>query len=124
MKKTSVSFGIPAYNEEKNIAFLIKDVLSQKNNNWILKEIIVVDDASSDRTIAKVKSFAKAPVKIIVHKKRSGKTAAFKDMIEAFKGDILIQFDADERLGGKTVVEKVVRGFQQFPNAMLVSGNK
>lgn len=123
-KRLKVTIGIPAYNEEKNIALLIRDILNQTTIGWVLKEIIVVDDNSSDDTVSKVKSFNNSAIKLISHKKRGGKTVAFKEMIKGFKGDILIQFDADERLGGKTVVEKVVKEFQQFSNAMLVSGNK
>lgn len=123
-KKIKVSFGIPAYNEEKNIANLIKDILEEKEKSWSLKEIIMVDDASTDGTVSKVKSFKMQPIKIISHKKRRGKTTGFNEMLKTFKGDLLIQLDADERLGGKLVVEKIVKEFERYPNVMLVSGNK
>lgn len=49
MKKLSVSVGIPAYNEEQNIASLIFGILKQKVNNITLKEIIVISDGSTDK---------------------------------------------------------------------------
>ena len=49
-KKLTVSVGIPAYDEEANIKSLLEAILQQRQENFILKSIIVVSDGSTDRT--------------------------------------------------------------------------
>jgi len=51
MKKLiTVSIGIPAYNEEANIGKLLSSLIKQKEAGFIIKEIIVVSDQSTDKT--------------------------------------------------------------------------
>ena len=52
-----VSIGIMAYNEEKNIGNLLKTLLKQ--NLSFVKEIIVVNSGSTDKTAKIVKKFTK-----------------------------------------------------------------
>ena len=54
-KKPTLSIGIPAFNEEANIYFLLKDLLSQKMDQFNLERIIVNSDGSTDDTIEQVK---------------------------------------------------------------------
>ncbi len=87
---------IPAYNEEKTIADIIK------NLKKYVDEIIVVDDASNDKTyeIATLNS-----AKVIKHKKNRGYDKSIEDgFSEAVKAkaSIIITFDADgQHLAGE-----------------------
>lgn len=83
-----VSVIIPAYNEAKNIGRVL-DVL--KNIDW-LDEIIVVDDASADKT-SEIAS--KYQVKVIRHTKNQGKGGAMATGVKAAKYDLLLFLDAD-----------------------------
>lgn len=87
---------IPAYNEEKTIQTVLKAVLAVKLSGWS-KEIIVVNDHSTDQTRQKVEEFLKSHNDIIYleHSKNQGKGAAVKTGIEKSTGDYLIIQDAD-----------------------------
>ena len=73
IKLTSLSIGIPAYNEEGNITFLVNSILKQKLSGFILKEIIIVCDGCSDKTVSLVKSLKNNKIKLIVNSQRQGK---------------------------------------------------
>ena len=89
--KNRITIIIPVYNEEKYINTVINRV--KKNVNF-RKQIIVVDDNSSDQSkniIKKIKNIDKK----IFHKKNLGKGAAIKSAIPFVKGNIVIIQDAD-----------------------------
>ena len=89
--KNKVTIIIPVFNEKKYIEKIIK---SLKKNLNLKKQIIVVDDFSSDGTrniIKKIKNIDK----IVFHKKNLGKGAAIKSAIPYIKGDIVAIQDAD-----------------------------
>lgn len=101
---------VPAYNEEKNVASVIKDILKLKREYDI--EIIVVDDGSKDKT-AEVAKKAGAD-KIISYKKNRGKGAAFRAGIEAAKGEFIVQIDADHQFQPKEIpqfIEALRKGY-------------
>lgn len=90
----TVSIIIPAYNEEKTIKEVLDIVKSVDLSKLGLeKEIIVIDDCSSDSTAAIVaKEFG---VKLIKHKKNGGKGRAVRTGFEHATGDIFLIQDAD-----------------------------
>lgn len=102
--KITVSIGIPAYNEAANIEYLLKALLKQKLQGIILDKIIVVSDASTDKTIQKVKSFKSNKIIIIENKKRLGKSISENIIIKESKADILIMLDADVLPLGKDFI--------------------
>lgn len=91
-----LSIIIPAYNEEKTISEILKRVLDV-NYGDIDKEVLVVDDGSTDNTLSLAKEFAKThkEVKIIEHKRNKGKGSGVATGIKNATGDILIIQDAD-----------------------------
>ncbi len=123
-KKISVTIGIPAYNEENNIITLINDIFTQGGNNWDLKEIIVIDDHSSDKTNLLVRKISSEKIRIISHEKRMGKSTGMKELFTLFKSDLLILFDADERLKSDMFITNFVEEFLTDSQLMLASGDK
>ena len=93
MSKKVLTVVIPCYNEEKNIINIVNKVLESPIPN---KEIIVVDDCSTDGTRnvldAKIKPLVS---KIIYHEKNQGKGGALKSGVAAATGDVVIIQDAD-----------------------------
>ncbi|RLD14378.1 MAG: glycosyltransferase family 2 protein [Caldiserica bacterium] len=83
-----VSVIIPAFNEEKTIG----EVVETARNNPFVDEVIVVNDASTDRTpiIAKKKG-----AKVINFNQNKGKGWAYYEGVKASEGDIIVFLDAD-----------------------------
>ena len=95
MKEKKLSVIIPCFNEKDTIEKII-DKVSNVNINNIIKEIIVVDDASKDETVQILKTKIEPKVsKIIYKEKNAGKGAAIRTGIENATGDYIIFQDAD-----------------------------
>lgn len=94
-KKNKISIVIPAFNEEKTVG-LVLDALHKLKLEYD-KEIIVVDDGSSDKTsnIVKKKEENYKELKFIKHDKNMGKGAAVQTGLSFATGDILMVQDAD-----------------------------
>ncbi len=91
-KKIKLSVIIPCYNEIKTIDKLIQKVKSAKP---LEKEIIVVDDCSTDGTREQLIKYKKQIDNLILRKLNSGKGAALRDGIRVARGQIIIFQDAD-----------------------------
>ena len=82
---------IPVYNESKTITKILDKVIKTK----ISKQIIVVDDCSTDNSKKKILNFKSKIYKIIIHKKNLGKGAAIQSAQKFIKGKYTIIQDAD-----------------------------
>jgi glycosyltransferase involved in cell wall biosynthesis len=106
-----ISVVIPCYNERATIAGIIRAVRSAPYND---KEIIVVDDCSSDGTRELlVDELASSVSRLILHDKNAGKGAALRSGIEAATGDIVILQDADREYSPSEypdLVEPILNG--------------
>lgn len=88
-----ISIIIPCFNEKKYIEEIVKRVLDQ---NSISKEIIIVDDGSTDGTTEILKKNIETKVhKIIYLEKNFGKGNAIKEAIKFVNGQIILIQDAD-----------------------------
>lgn len=91
--KYTLSIVIPCYNEKDNIVPLIEKV---RQSHISKKEIIVIDDCSTDGTHKILKKEVKPIVsKILYHEKNKGKGAALRTGFSVATGDIVIVQDAD-----------------------------
>jgi len=87
-----LSLIIPAYNEEKIIAEVIKEINSILASQDLSYEILVVDDGSDDRTAEEA---ASAGARVISHPDNIGNGASIKTGIRNARGKLLLMMDAD-----------------------------
>lgn len=94
-----LSIIIPAYNEEKTIEAILDRVLEVQLTDDMEKELIIVDDHSSDGTAAFIQAYSeKHPdggIRFFRHDRNSGKGAALRTGIEHATGDFVVIQDAD-----------------------------
>ncbi|AUB55358.1 MULTISPECIES: glycosyltransferase [Methanobacterium] len=101
-KPMTVSVILPAYNEEKTVASVIKTVQAL---NYV-DEIIVVNDGSLDDTEQVAKE---AGATVISHTKNRGKGAAIKTGFKNSKGDVVVFMDADLQKLVPKQVDKMIQ---------------
>ncbi len=105
-----LSILIPAYNEIKSIDVLLEKIQAVP----ITKEIIIVDDGSTDGTRERLTTFQSIPnVRVFFHAQNQGKGAAIRTAIQHMTGDIAIVQDADleyEPQDYLALVEPIVDG--------------
>ena len=95
MENPLVSIITPCYNSEKFIAETIQSVQNQTYQNW---EMIIVDDGSSDATVAIVDQIALSDKRIVIYKleKNSGTGIARNRALERALGKYIAFLDADD----------------------------
>lgn len=88
---------IPAYNVEPYIDVCLESVCSQSFADF---EVIVVDDASTDGTAARLSEWAKRDerIRVITHEENQGLHSARKTAVEASKGDYCFFLDSDDEI--------------------------
>ncbi len=89
-----LSIIIPAYNEKDNILKIIKKI-KEVNLGKIKKELIIVDDNSTDGTKKILNNIKDDEIKIFYNEKNKGKGFSVKKGIENSTGEIIIIQDAD-----------------------------
>ena len=87
-----ISVVIPLYNKEKQIAHTLQSVFNQTFQDF---EIIIVDDGSTDGSVAEVEKFSDSRIRLI-HQKNAGVSAARNRGIEEAKSDLIAFLDADD----------------------------
>jgi len=85
---------VPVYNEEKTIKTVLASVKGV-NLKGMAKEIIVIDDFSTDGTKSILRKISDKSIKILHHNKNMGKGAAIRTGLKNATGDIILIQDAD-----------------------------
>ena len=117
--KQLVSIIIPAFNAEKWISTCIKSAVSQ---TWARKEIIVVDDGSSDETLTIAKSYSSSEIKVVSQKNR-GASAARNHGLSLAQGDYIQWLDADDLLASDKISSQMEGTEQGDISRILLSGS-
>lgn len=115
----SVSIVMPVFNEENVIAEKINNLLSLRYPNEKF-EILIVSDASSDKTAEIVKSFRNEGVRLLELEKRTGKAGALNLGLADADGEVVVFTDASILLEPDALAE-IVKPFQD-PRIGCVSG--
>ncbi len=115
----TVSVVIPVYNEERVIADTLEHVLALDYPKDRL-QVLVVSDASSDRTDEIVRAFAGRGVELLRMQERRGKTAGENAAGAVVRGDIVVNIDATVHVP-RHALRALVRAFAD-PSVGVASG--
>lgn len=88
-----ISFVVPIFNEEGNVAKLHQEILSVAKSLKKSFEIIFVDDGSRDQTPVILKTLK--PLRAITLRQNAGQTAALDAGFKAARGEIIVSLDGD-----------------------------
>jgi glycosyltransferase involved in cell wall biosynthesis len=114
-----VSVVIPCFNEEHTVAELVRRVLAQDHR----KQVILVDDASTDATGAILEKLAREhdEVRVFTLPANRGKGAALRRGFEEVRGDVVIVQDADLEYDPKDYTELLEPIFSGSADAVFGS---
>lgn len=110
---------ISAYNEERSLEAKIRNVLATDYPRDRL-QVLVVSDASTDRTNDIARSFEHQGVRLIVQPTRRGKSLGLNDAVECARGDVVVFTDANASFTPQTI-PTLLRYFAD-PEVGLVTG--
>lgn len=108
IKKPTVTIGIPAYNEEANIGFLLKSIMKQQCNGFVIEKILINSDGSTDRTVEIVKALNIENLQIIDNRDRKGVAIRQNELMQKANSEILILLNADIALGNDQFLARMV----------------
>lgn len=123
----TVTVGIPVYNEEENIKYLLSLLVKQRTSNCQLEKIVILCDGSADSTPEKALDFAKnypRLVRVIKSTVRRGKMQRLMQLYSMNKSDYLVIFDGDIVPSDKFVVENLVKQFKENKVAVVGANNQ
>jgi glycosyltransferase involved in cell wall biosynthesis len=113
---------LPAYNEEDAIQQVLEEIVDALSAEPIRYEIVVVDDASTDRTAQRAEQFARScwtcPVRVVRCAENRGAGAARKVGIRQARGELVVMLDADGSYPADAIPELVAH----FPGYDQVNG--
>lgn len=117
---SSLSIFFPFWNEEKNIEKVVLaaiPIAKKVAEKW---EILIIDDGSSDNTLAKAKLLAKkdSNIKVIAHKTNRGYGASLKSGLENARYDYVVFTDGD----GQFDFSEVTKFVEKISTADIVIG--
>lgn len=111
-----VSILVPAFNAEKWIADTLRSVVNQ---TWDRKEVIVIDDGSTDRTLAVARSFESETVRVFTQANQ-GAAAARNHAFAQSRGEYIQWLDADDLLAPDKIARQIgVLGDSPNPRTLL-----
>ncbi|MDO5970766.1 glycosyltransferase family 2 protein [Flavivirga aquimarina] len=128
-KKLSII--IPAFNEENTVLLILNSIQNVTLIENVEKEIVLVDDCSTDNTLKLVNNFKSEnpefALEIICHKKNQGKGAAIHTGIAKANGDFIIIQDADLEYDPNeynTLLKPILAGFSDAVyGSRFIGGN-
>lgn len=123
-KKLTLTVIVPAHNEEKTIGNLLKSLISQIEDSYVLEKIAVICDGCTDNTEVKVTEFSKREPRIVCYNdgKRTGRINRLKQAYGMTKSEVIASFDADVVLVDNQVLKELINPFYE-DEVVMVQGN-
>ena len=108
MEKITLTIGIPAHNEEANIAHLLTDIAAQNKTDYTLTSVIVCSDGSTDKTEEIVRTFKDLPIHLIINRRRQGKAGVLNTIFTKSSSDSVVILDADVHINDPLFMQKLI----------------
>jgi glycosyltransferase involved in cell wall biosynthesis len=118
--RPTVSVCIPAYRSERFIGEAVGSVIGQTFPDW---ELVIVDDASPDRTQAVIESFADDRIRAFRNDENLGATANWNRAVGLARGRFVKILCGDDVLAPDCLREQVA-AFDRHPEVALVAGRR
>ncbi len=115
-KKVLISVCIPTYNSGNTIVSTLRSLANQSIRDF---EIVIVDDASKDNTIKKIKSFKDSRIRLYKNKKNIGCGKNLEKCKDKAVGKIIV-FLAGDDLFDKYALKKIINAFNTSKNVGVV----
>ncbi|CAM4446143.1 glycosyltransferase family 2 protein [Flavobacterium terrigena] len=110
---------IPLYNKENFVRDAIKSILNQTFTDF---ELLIINDCSTDNSVAIVSEYVSEKVQIIHHEKNSGLAATRNTGIKKANSNYVTFLDADD-VWKPNFLEKIFHLIQNFPEARIFGTN-
>lgn len=88
-----ISIVLPVYNGSKTLAVAIQSIVLQSFSDW---ELLIIDDASTDDSIAVAKRFTDARIRVIENQQNNGLAAKLNQGIGLSRGQYFARMDQDD----------------------------
>ena len=113
-----ISVVIPLYNKEKSVASTLRTVLNQTFTDY---EIVIVNDGSTDNSVAEVEKIYDARIRLI-NQQNAGVSAARNRGIEEANGELIAFLDADDEWKPEYLATQY-HLFQKYPECSVFACN-
>ena len=117
----TVTVVIPCYNYARYLPQAVASVLGQQG---VAVNIVIVDDASTDDSLAVARALARRDprVTVIAHRHNAGPVQTFNDGLSVARGEFLVRLDADDLLT-PGALSRAVAVMRAHPSVGLVYGH-
>lgn len=112
--QTKLTIAIPAYNSSKTIKESIESALAQ---DYPLKEILVIDDCSTDDTVKICMSY---PIRVIKNDKNYGIGTNLVRLMDEAVGKYVVYLCSDDLFADKRVCSDIVKVFDSKPDIGVI----
>jgi glycosyltransferase involved in cell wall biosynthesis len=122
-RTATVDLVIPTFNEEENIVRCLASVVRQTRRP---RKIVVVDDASTDRSASRARRFGNIygiDLVVITRLNPTTKTSSLKDQARALDSDVLFVLGADTILESNNYIERTVQELHQSAGIASACGS-
>ncbi|OGG12589.1 hypothetical protein A3D77_04600 [Candidatus Gottesmanbacteria bacterium RIFCSPHIGHO2_02_FULL_39_11] len=121
--KPTVDIVIAAYNAEQNIKRLLSSLVQQREDGFMISNIVVHSDSSSDHTVELASSIQDTRLRIINSKKRLGLANVVKKAIKKTKANYLNILNDDIVIANDEFIINIIKLFLKDKEIGLVSSN-
>jgi hypothetical protein len=117
----TVTVVIPCFNYARYLRAAVESVLIQEG---ALVDIVIVDDASTDKSLAVARELASRHrrIRVMAHPDNLGAVRTFNDGLAQASGEFLVRLDADDMLSPGSIARSVAVA-RAFPSVGLVYGH-